>query len=56
MNAVFDGADEIDMVMNIGWALSNMWCAVKADIEKVVISAKIAELMLSESNANSSRT
>ena len=47
-NAVINGADEIDMVMNIGWALSGMWDSVQADIENVVLSSRIAELLLSD--------
>ncbi|WP_232525728.1 deoxyribose-phosphate aldolase [Actinomyces sp. zg-332] len=47
-NAVINGADEIDMVINVGWALSGMWDSVQADIENVVVSSRIAELLLSD--------
>merc|ERR1712083_1022447 len=36
MHAVHDGADEIDMVMNIGFAKSGDWASVQADISRVV--------------------
>lgn len=45
---VIDGADEIDMVMNVGWAKSGMWDSVRADIEKVVVNAHIAELFIND--------
>jgi deoxyribose-phosphate aldolase len=36
MRAVADGADEVDMVMNVGAAKSGLWDEVEADIEAVV--------------------
>lgn len=38
-DAVANGADEIDMVMNIGWAKEGRWDAVRADIAAVVEAA-----------------
>ena len=40
--AVRDGAEEIDMVMNIGAAKAGDWSAVQADISAVVNAAKPA--------------
>lgn len=34
--AIKAGADEIDMVINVGWIKSNKWEAVKADIAEVL--------------------
>ncbi|WP_373741454.1 deoxyribose-phosphate aldolase [Neisseria sp.] len=42
--AVADGADEIDMVMNIGLAKDGDWAAVRADIAAVAEAAKPALL------------
>lgn len=40
--AVRDGAEEVDMVMNIGAAKAGDWTAVQADIAAVVLAAKPA--------------
>lgn len=40
--AVQDGAQEIDMVMNLGWALDGDWAAVEEDIREVVMHAQPA--------------
>jgi len=40
--AVRDGAEEVDMVMNIGLAKSGDWNAVQTDIAAVVLAAKPA--------------
>ena len=40
--AVRDGAEEVDMVLNIGLAKAGDWSAVKADIEAVVLASKPA--------------
>jgi deoxyribose-phosphate aldolase len=40
--AVRDGAEEVDMVMNIGAAKAGEWAAVQADIAAVVLAAKPA--------------
>ena len=40
--AVRDGAEEVDMVMNIGSAKAGDWAAVQADIAAVVLAAKPA--------------
>ena len=40
--AVRDGAEEVDMVMNIGAAKAGDWAAVQADISAVVNAAKPA--------------
>ncbi|MBS3873096.1 MAG: deoxyribose-phosphate aldolase [Firmicutes bacterium] len=37
--AILDGASEIDMVINIGWAKAGMWAEVEADIRAVVLAA-----------------
>ena len=37
--ALIDGATELDMVVNIGWALGGRWDAVKDDIAAVVNAA-----------------
>lgn len=42
--AVADGADEVDMVMNIGAAKDGDWAAVQADIAAVAAAAKPARL------------
>ena len=39
MNAVANGADEIDMVLNVGAAKEGDWSAVEADIRAVVNAA-----------------
>lgn len=39
-DAIADGADEIDMVVNIGWLKAGEHAKVKADIEAVVEAAK----------------
>ena len=38
-DAVANGADEVDMVINIGWALDGAWDQVEADIRAVVEAA-----------------
>ena len=38
-DAVANGADEVDMVINVGWALAGMWDDVEADIRAVVEAA-----------------
>ncbi len=38
--AVHDGAHEIDMVMNLGWAVQDDWQNVEADIAEVVRQAQ----------------
>ncbi|MGI6358114.1 MAG: deoxyribose-phosphate aldolase [Bacillota bacterium] len=38
--AVADGAREIDMVQNIGWAKAGLWSQVEDDIRQVVQAAK----------------
>ena len=40
--AVREGAEEVDMVLNIGLAKAGEWSAVKADIEAVVLASKPA--------------
>ena len=40
--AVRDGAEEVDMVMNIGYAKAGLWSDVQADIAAVVAAAKPA--------------
>ena len=40
--AVRDGAEEVDMVLNIGLAKAGDWSAAKADIEAVVLASKPA--------------
>lgn len=40
--AVREGAEEVDMVMNIGWAKASLWSDVQADIAAVVAAAKPA--------------
>jgi len=37
--AIVDGASEIDMVINIGWAKAALWSDVEADIRAVVLAA-----------------
>lgn len=37
--AIVDGASEIDMVINIGWAKAGLWSDVEADIRAVVLAA-----------------
>lgn len=37
--AIKDGAAEIDMVINIGWAKAGLWPEVEADIHQVVLAA-----------------
>lgn len=37
--AIADGASEIDMVINIGWAKAGLWPEVEADIRAVVLAA-----------------
>ncbi len=37
--AIADGASEIDMVMNIGWAKAGLWSQVEQDIRLVVVAA-----------------
>ncbi len=44
MRAVDDGADEIDMVMQIGWAKTGNWIGLQADIASVVNSAPQARI------------
>eukprot|EP00123_Amoebidium_parasiticum_P015309 comp22890_c0_seq1/m.36179 comp22890_c0_seq1/g.36179 ORF comp22890_c0_seq1/g.36179 comp22890_c0_seq1/m.36179 type:complete len:231 (-) comp22890_c0_seq1:480-1172(-) len=41
--AVNDGADEVDMVINIGWVKDGQWDKVKADVAEVVKAAKEAD-------------
>lgn len=38
--AVADGAEEIDMVINIGWAKAGLWPQLTEDIQQVVAAAK----------------
>lgn len=38
--AVADGADEIDMVINVGWIKSAKWQAVKQDIAQVLAACR----------------
>ena len=38
-DAVANGADEVDMVINVGWALAGSWDDVEADIRAVVEAA-----------------
>lgn len=40
VQAVADGASEIDMVMNIGWAKAGLWTEVEQDIRLVVEAAQ----------------
>ena len=42
VTAVSDGAEEIDMVINIGWIKSGDWDAVEQDIRAVVEASKPA--------------
>lgn len=44
-DAVANGADEVDMVINIGWALSGAWDNVEAEIRAVVEAAGTAVLV-----------
>jgi len=37
--AVADGAGEVDMVLNVGWALMGNWTAVEDDIRRVRVAA-----------------
>jgi len=37
--AILDGAGEIDMVINIGWAKAALWAEVEEDIRAVVLAA-----------------
>ena len=46
-SVVTEGAEEIDMVMNIGWAKSGLWDSVQSDIERVVVNVRVAELLTS---------
>ncbi len=39
VQAVADGASEIDMVMNLGWAKAGAWAQVEEDIRQVVAAA-----------------
>ena len=43
---IAQGAKEIDMVANYGWALSGRWAEVEADIAAVVSVAKPAEVLV----------
>ncbi|HDR1021740.1 TPA: deoxyribose-phosphate aldolase [Pasteurella multocida] len=38
MEAIKAGADEIDMVINVGWIKSSKWDAVRADIAEVLMA------------------
>lgn len=38
-DAIANGADEVDMVINVGWALAGAWDDVEADIRAVVEAA-----------------
>ena len=38
--AIAAGADEIDMVINVGWIKSNQWAAVKEDIQAVLTACQ----------------
>lgn len=40
IDSIRKGADEVDMVANIGWVKSESWQDVKKDIEEVVIAAR----------------
>lgn len=39
--AVAHGADEVDMVMNLGWAKEGRWLEVEKDIGAVVLAARV---------------
>ena len=38
--AIAAGADEIDMVINVGWIKSNQWATVKEDIQAVLVACQ----------------
>ena len=40
IHALDDGADEIDMVINVGWIKSNQWAAIKEDIQAVLTACQ----------------
>jgi deoxyribose-phosphate aldolase len=44
--AIDDGATELDMVINIGWALGGRWDAVQEDIAAVVATAHAREAIV----------
>lgn len=44
MEAIKAGADEIDMVINVGWIKSGKWDAVRADIAEVLMACGLKPL------------
>lgn len=42
MAALADGADEVDIVMNIAWAKNNMWWEIRDEIATIVTGSRVA--------------